>query len=72
MKRNTIYYNGCTYYESRRIWSDTKTYIEYRNDELQKIKYLELKEENLVEISDEEDLKEAIGSNSNLFDGVVE
>lgn len=47
----------------KKIQGEKKVYIEYRNEEKQLIKFMEVFQGNLQEVTDKEDLKKAIENN---------
>jgi len=59
----TINYNGNEYIKRRIIQSKKMTYVEYRNEELQLMKFFEVCGDNIQPISDLEDLKQSIEKN---------
>lgn len=63
MTNKTINYHGEIYTKGKMIQGKQITYIEYRNEELKKIKFFELYGEILRDVSDKEDLKLAIEEN---------
>lgn len=63
MIEKKIIFEGKEYIKMKKIRGDKKTYIEYRNEELQKIKFFEVEKGSLKEISNKEDLKLAIEKN---------
>ena len=63
MIEKKIIFEGKEYIKIKKIQGNRKTYIEYRNEELQKMKFFEVDKGNLKEISNKEDLKLAIEKN---------
>ena len=63
MINKTINYNGNQYLKRRIIHSEKKTYIEYRNEELQLMKFFEVYGESIQPVSDLKDLELAIKKN---------
>ncbi|MBQ6992053.1 MAG: hypothetical protein IJN50_03985 [Clostridia bacterium] len=63
MIENKIIFEGKEYIKMKKIQGNRKTYIEYRNEELQKIKFFEVDKGSLKEISNKDDLKIAIEKN---------
>lgn len=63
MIKDSINYQGFEYVKGKIIKSKNKTYVEYRNKELKKIKFFEVEKEDLYSITDEEDLKQTIREN---------
>ena len=63
MINKTINYNGNEYIKRRIIQSEKTIYVEYRNEELQLMKFFEVYRDNIQPISDLEDLKKAIENN---------
>lgn len=59
----TIIFNGNEYTKRKIIKSLTKTYVEYRNTTLKRIKFFELENGALYSITDKDDLKQAINAN---------
>ncbi len=47
----------------KKIQGEKNVYIEYRNEEKQLIKFMEVFQGNLQEVTDKEDLKKAIENN---------
>lgn len=72
MVEKEIEFEGNIYYENGRIQADSTTYIEYRNDKIQKLKFFEYKDGKLGEVQDKEMLKKAILSKYEISDGIVE
>ncbi len=72
MIEKEIEYEGNIYYENDRIQADSTTYIEYRNDKIQKLKFFEYKNGKLCEVQDKEKLKKAILGKYEISDGIVE
>jgi len=58
-----INYEGNQFVRGKKIREKNKIYIEYRNNELQKIKFFEVHYGIIKEVTDEDDLKEAIKNN---------
>lgn len=63
MIENKIIFEGKEYIKMKKIQGNRKIYIEYRNEELQKIKFFEVDKGSLKEISNKDDLKIAIEKN---------
>ena len=72
MIEKEIEYEGNIYYENGRIQADSTTYIEYRNDKTQKLKFFEYKDGKLCDVQDKEKLKKAILGKYEISDGIVE
>ena len=72
MIEKEIEFEGNTYYQNCRIKADDTTYIEYRNNNIQKIKFFEYKDGKLCEVQDKEKLKKAVSSKYKMYDGIVE
>lgn len=72
MIEKEIEFEGNIYYENGKIQSGSTTYIEYRNDKIQKIKFFEYKDGRLCEAQDKEKLKKAILSKYEIFNGIIE
>jgi len=72
MIEKEIEFEGNIYYKNGRIQADSTTYIEYRNDKIQKLKFFEYKDGKLCEVQDKEKLKKAILTKYEIFDGIVE
>lgn len=64
--------DGNTYYKGKTIQEDDSIYVEYRNDELKKIRFFEIIDGKLNEITNEEKLKKAIENNYVVDKGYVE
>lgn len=60
MVEKTIEFDGKEFIKMKTIKSSKHTYVEYRNKELRKIKFFEIDEGLLKEVSNKEDLKEAV------------
>lgn len=60
MVEKTIEFDGKEFVKMKTIKSSKHTYVEYRNKELRKIKFFEIDEGLLKEVSNKEDLKEAV------------
>ncbi|MCI9063498.1 MAG: hypothetical protein HFJ17_02715 [Clostridia bacterium] len=63
MIENTINYKGIIYEKNKVINSKGKIYIEYRNEELRKIKFFEVCNNEIQEITDKKELKDVIEQN---------
>ena len=63
MLKNIIVIDEIEYRKIKKIKSKNKIYVEYRNDELKKIKFFEVKDNEISEVTNEEDLKVAIVNN---------
>lgn len=63
MIEDKILYNGQEYIKKKKIKGMKKTYIEYRNESLQKIKFFEISKGCIAEITDKEDLRKTIEEN---------
>lgn len=63
MIEKKIIFEGKEYIKMKKIQGNRKTYIEYRNEELQKIKFFEVDKGSLKEIGNKDDLKIAIEKN---------
>lgn len=63
MIENKIIFDGKEYIKMKKIRGRNKTYIEYRNEELKKIKFFEVEKGNLKEISNKDELKNVIKEN---------
>jgi len=63
MIENKVIIQGNEYIKMKKIKGKKTTYIEYRCEELGSIKFFEVENGSLKEISDKIDLKETIGKN---------
>lgn len=63
MIENKIECDGIVYIRKKRIKGQKKTYVEYRNDELKRIRFFEISKGKLNDVSDLEDLKLTIKNN---------
>lgn len=63
MINKTINYNGNEYIKRKIIQSEKTTYVEYRNEELQLMKFFEVYGDNIQPISDLKDLEQVIEKN---------
>ena len=72
MVQKEIEFEGNMYYENGRIQADSTTYIEYRNDKIQKLKFFEYKDGKLCEVQDKEKLKKAVLGKYEISDGIAE
>lgn len=63
MIEKKINIQGNEYIKMKKIKGKKNTYIEYRCEELGAIKFFEIENGSLTEISDKVDLREAIGKN---------
>ena len=63
MIENKINIKGNEYIKMKKIKGKKNTYIEYRCEELGAIKFFEVENGSLKEISDKIDFKETIGKN---------
>ena len=66
MLEKEIEIDGNKFYKGRTINENGVTYVEYLNDELQKIKFYEVINDTRVEIIDKENLRNVIKNNYNL------
>ena len=58
-----IVFDGIEYTRIKKIQGEKRAYIEYRNEELRKIKFMEVFQGKVQEITDKEDLKKVIKNN---------
>lgn len=58
-----IIFDGIEYTRVKKIQGEKKVYIEYRNEELKKIKFMEVFQGYIQEVIDKTDLKKAIENN---------
>lgn len=58
-----IQIDGAEYVFVKKFAGKNKKYVEFRSEKLGKIKFFELKNGNLAEINDKEDLKNAVSLN---------
>lgn len=58
-----IIFDGIEYTRIKKIQGEKKVYIEYRNEELKKIKFMEVFQGYIQEVIDKTDLKKAIENN---------
>ena len=63
MIEKTIDYEGNQFRKGKIIKGKLHTYVEYRNSELCKMKFFEIDDANIKEITDKQDLKDAIEKN---------
>ena len=63
MIEKNITFNGKQYERKNKIKGNKKIYIEYRNEELEKIKFFEVNNGNIQEVTDKDDLRNAIKMN---------
>jgi len=63
MLEKIIEYESHQFIKGKRIKGKLHTYVEYKNSELGKIKFFEIENGNRKEITDKEDLKDAIEKN---------
>lgn len=70
MKDNALIIDGKEYLKKRVVKKDNRIFVEYRNDEVKKIKFYEIKDNKLYEIKDEDTLIELIKENYITSDDV--
>lgn len=58
-----LIFDGIEFIRIKKIQGEKNVYIEYRNEEKQLIKFMEVFQGNLQEVTDKEDLKKAIENN---------
>lgn len=63
MIEKTIDYEGYQFEKGKMIKGKLHTYVEYRNSELCKIKFFEIDDGNIKEVTDKQDLKDAVEEN---------
>ena len=63
MVEKEIKINGVEYIKRNLFKGKKATYIEYRNEDLRKIKFLQIKDMDAVEVEDKDDLMYAVQNN---------
>ena len=60
MIQDKINYKGKEYYRLKTIRGEQKEYVEYINHEIKSIVFFEIKNDEISDVQDEEDLKKSI------------
>lgn len=63
MIQDKINYRGKEYYRLKTIRGEQKEYVEYINHEIKSIVFFEIKNDEISDVQDEEDLKKSIEKN---------
>lgn len=72
MLSEKVNYKNIELKKHKKFYTDNHTYIEYRNDKLQKIKFFEVIDDELKDIVDINDFKKALDKNYIIDNGVIE
>lgn len=71
MIQDKINYKEKEYYKLKTIKGEKKEYVEYINYEMRSIVFFEIKNDEIIDIQDEEDLKKAIEKNCDTNTDII-